>query len=77
MGYNLELNYINVFLGKSRVKFSNKLGNGFHCSLGVRQVECLSSLLFSLYLNDIDEQFSNLGFVGIDVDLLKDTKLIA
>ena len=31
---------------KSRVKFANKLGNEFECSLGVRQGECLSPLLF-------------------------------
>ena len=56
---------------KSRVKFSNKLGNEFHYSSGVRQVECLSPFLFSLYLNDIEEQFINLGLDGIDVDMFK------
>ena len=56
---------------KSRVKFSNKLCNEFHCSLRVRQGECLSPLLFSLYLNDIEEQFINLGLYGIDVDMFK------
>ena len=56
---------------KSRVKFSNKLGNEFQCSLGVRQGECLSPLLFSFYLNDIEEQFINSGLDGIDTDMLK------
>ena len=37
---------------KSRVKYCNKLGKEFDCILGVRQGECLSPLLFSLYLND-------------------------
>ena len=46
--------YANV---KSWVKFCNKLGNQFACSLGVRQGECLSPILFSLYLNNIEEQF--------------------
>ena len=50
--------YANV---KLRVKFCNKLGNQFTCSLGVRQGECLSSILFPLYLNDIEEQFIHSG----------------
>ena len=44
---------------KSRVKVLNNIGNEFYCSLGVRQGECLSPLLFSFYLNDIEEQFVN------------------
>ena len=38
---------------KSRVKMCNIVcGNEFFCSLGVRQGECLTPLLFSLFLND-------------------------
>ena len=33
---------------KSQVKYDNKLGNEFFCSLGIRQGECLPPLLFSL-----------------------------
>ena len=42
------------FSVKSRVKYCNKIGNEFCCNLGVRQGECLSPLLFSLFLNDIE-----------------------
>ena len=42
---------------KSRVKSCNKLGNEFYCKLCVRQGECLSPLLFSMFLNDIEEEF--------------------
>ena len=52
---------------KSRVKFDNKLGNEFCCNLGVRQGESLAPLLFSFYLNDIEEQFINSGLEGIDI----------
>ncbi|MCG7867658.1 MAG: reverse transcriptase family protein, partial [Candidatus Thiodiazotropha taylori] len=56
---------------KSRVKFCNKLGNEFFCQLGVRQGECLSPMLFSLFLNDIEEQFIMSGIEGLDVNLFK------
>lgn len=56
---------------KSRVKYNNCLSNEFLCSLGVRQGECLSPLLFSLFLNDIEEQFIHSGVEGVDVNLFK------
>ena len=56
---------------KSRVKFCGKIGNDFFCTLGVRQGECLSPLLFSLFFNDIEEQFSLSGVEGLDLDLFK------
>ena len=53
---------------KSRVKFCDNLGNEFYCSLSVRQGECLSPLLFSLYLNDVKEQFVLSDLNGLDVN---------
>ena len=56
---------------KSRAKYCNKLGNEFYCKLGVRQGECLSPLLFSMFLNDIEEHFILSGLEGIDINMLK------
>ena len=56
---------------KPRVKFDSNLGGEFCCHLGVRQGECLSPLLFSLYLNDIEETFVNSGLECIDIDMFK------
>ena len=56
---------------KSRVKFCDKLGTEFFCSLGVRQGECLSPVLFSLYVNDIEDHFSYSGFEGLDFHIFK------
>ena len=56
---------------KSRVKYDNKLGTEFFCSLGVRQGECLSPMLFSLFLNDLEEVFATEGYWGLDLDTFK------
>ena len=56
---------------KSRVKYNNKTGDEFFCRLGVRQGECLSPLLFSLFLNDIEESFIHSGLEGLDIDTFK------
>ena len=53
---------------KSRVKFDNKLGSEFICALGVRQGECLSPMLFSLFLNE--------GYEGLDINILKTFMLL-
>ena len=46
---------------KSRVKYCNKLSSEYECHLGVRQGECLSPFLFSMYLNDIENMFLEKG----------------
>jgi hypothetical protein len=65
----LKSMYQNV---KSRVKTnSNTLSESFLCSLGVRQGDCLSPFLFSIYVNDIENTLSREGFKGIDTSMLK------
>ena len=49
--YGLKGKILNIIMSlysavKSQVKFDNKIGNEFYCSLVVRQGECLSPLLF-------------------------------
>ena len=61
---------------KSRARVFNRLGNEFYRSLGVRQWECLSRLLFSLYLNDIEEQFVHSNMDGLEVDMVKIVMLL-
>ena len=48
-----------------------KLGMIFFCSLGVRHRECLSPLLFSLFLNDIEEKIMHAGLNGLDIFMFK------
>ena len=43
----------------------------FESYLGVRQGECLLPFLFSMYLNDIEEEFYLNGYKGIDIGSIK------
>ena len=67
------LNVIQSMYGsvKSMVKYNNSLSDDFECYLGVRQGECLSPFLFSMYLNDIEETFIRGKFQGIEIGMLK------
>ena len=47
---------------KSKVKYDNRLSNNFTCLLGVRQGECLSLFLFSMYVNDLEEKLAGDDF---------------
>ena len=40
---------------KSYVKVNNKLSDSFDCDLGLRQGHVLSLMLFSLFINDLDD----------------------
>ena len=56
---------------KSKVRFENQLSEEFSCMLGVRQGECLSPFLFSMFLNDLEEELLINGIDGIDIGLIK------
>jgi len=56
---------------KSSVKHMNSLSNSFECQLGVRQRECLSPFLFSMFINDLENMFVEKGVNGIDVNTFK------
>ncbi len=55
---------------KSKIKFNNEISHdSFTCYLGVRQGESLSSFLFSMYLNDIEEHFMLNKFEGVNLGM--------
>ena len=56
---------------KSRVKFDNIISDEFSSFLGVRQGECLSPFLFSMYLNDLESVLIQKGAEGFDIGMLK------
>lgn len=56
---------------KSQVKHNNITSDVFFSNIGVRQGECLSPFLFSMYLNDLEEAIILNGAKGIDKGMLK------
>ena len=56
---------------KTKVRYGGETSNTFSSFLGVRQGECLSPLLFSMYVNDMREMLHESGSQGITVDDLK------
>ena len=55
---------------KSCVQYNNNQSEFFPCLTGVRQVEKLSPLLFSIYLNDLEKYFIELN--GNPLELLSE-----
>ena len=56
---------------KSKVKFNKNISSEFSCHLGVRQGGCLSPFLFSIFLNDIEDEFIKQKCELIDIGTLK------
>ena len=52
---------------KTRVRHNGCLGEPFMSNIGVRQGECLSPFLFSMYLNDLEAELATKGLPGIDI----------
>ena len=72
------LNIIKSMCAKiqARVKFNNELSEPFESYLVVRQGECLSPFLFSMYLNGIEEEFYLNGLDGIAIGSIKSFVLL-
>ena len=50
---------------------NNILSGEFSCYVGVRQGDCLSPFLFSMYFNDLECELLENGINGIDIGMLK------
>ena len=56
---------------KSKVEFNNEKGEEFICHTGVRQGECLSPYLFSMFVNDLESELIEKGVEGLDLNFIK------
>ena len=56
---------------KSQVKHNNNLSSSFSCNIGVRQGVCLSLFLFSMCVNDLEDELKINGVHGIVIDLIQ------
>jgi len=76
MRYGVKGNILKVIRSmynnvKSRVKVFESLSDEFTCTLGVRQGDCLSPFLFSIFINDIEQTLNNDGIEGINIGSFK------
>ena len=71
MGRMLDIIRSIYSIVKSQVKHNNITSDVFFSNIGVRQGECLSLFLFSMYLNDLEETIILNGAKGIDIGMLK------
>ena len=56
---------------KSKVKFDGEKSDTFACYTGVRQGECLSPFLFSMYINDLEDELILNNVQGLDLEHFK------
>jgi hypothetical protein len=56
---------------KAHVKYNNDNSESFDCYLGIRQGDSLSPFIFSMYINDLEDELVIKGFEGIDIGMLK------
>ena len=56
---------------KSQVRVNGVLSGQFDCHLGVRQGSSLSTFIFFLFVNDMEQELKDKGGNGISIDDLK------
>jgi hypothetical protein len=56
---------------KSAVKINGQVSDSFFCRTGDLQGESVSPFLFSLFVNDLEQEFYLKGINGIDIDMFK------